>query len=213
MRQRIPVGVRSSETPHQIGQRTGDKKVFLHEAQTLPHARRVIGIKDAGEGIGRKSFRQGAHEIATAELLKVEIIRRGRSPKSQGINGFAAIPNNRPIKRDPDEARWLPGNCTQASAAQFKRAVELYLHLLAWPRNFPGIGKAKPIVWLFMLPTVYDSFAETCRIHSASHSPWPATAGWPANRENRPPAVPARRCPARHQVLVRANLASPGCAA
>ena len=36
-RQRAPVGVRFAEAPHEVGQRAGDQKIFLHEAQPLPH--------------------------------------------------------------------------------------------------------------------------------------------------------------------------------
>jgi hypothetical protein len=32
LRQRAPVGVPAPEAPHQIGQRTGDEKILLHEA-------------------------------------------------------------------------------------------------------------------------------------------------------------------------------------
>jgi len=42
--ERFPVAFGISESPHQIGERTCDKKILLQEAQTLTHARRVVWV-------------------------------------------------------------------------------------------------------------------------------------------------------------------------
>ena len=39
-----PVGVTAPEAPHQIGQRTGNEEILLHETQSLAHAGRVVGV-------------------------------------------------------------------------------------------------------------------------------------------------------------------------
>ena len=44
--------LRAAEAPDQVGQRAGDEKIFLHEAQPLPHAGRVVGIENAGHRFG-----------------------------------------------------------------------------------------------------------------------------------------------------------------
>jgi hypothetical protein len=43
-RKRAPLSVAMVEAPHEIGQRASDEKILLHEAQSLPLARRVVGI-------------------------------------------------------------------------------------------------------------------------------------------------------------------------
>ena len=67
--QRAPIGVAAAEAPHEIGQRAGDEKILLHEAQPLPHARGVVGIEHARERFGRQRLGQRADEIAAAENL------------------------------------------------------------------------------------------------------------------------------------------------
>ena len=41
---RRPVAIAAAEAPDQIGQRTGDQKIFLHKAQRLPDLGAVVGI-------------------------------------------------------------------------------------------------------------------------------------------------------------------------
>ena len=114
VRQRVPIGVGSAETAHQIGERAGDEKIFLHESQPLPHARGVVGIKHARERIGRKRLGQRADEIAAAEFLEIEVVRRGRGPQPQRIDRFSAVADDRPIEGNADQARRPAGNRLQS---------------------------------------------------------------------------------------------------
>ena len=45
---RAPVGVGLPEAAHEIGQRAGNEKIFLHKAQALTHAR--VSRRDTGRG-------------------------------------------------------------------------------------------------------------------------------------------------------------------
>ena len=102
---RVPIGVAAPEAPHQIGQRAGDQKILLHEAQSLPHARRVVGIEHPREGFGRERLGHRADEIAVAELLEIEVIGRRRGPEPQRVDGLAAVADDGPIERDADQPR------------------------------------------------------------------------------------------------------------
>ena len=46
--------LRAPEAAHEVGQRAGDQKILLHEAQALPHGRGIVGIEDPREGFGRE---------------------------------------------------------------------------------------------------------------------------------------------------------------
>ena len=61
---RVPVGVAAAETPHQVGQRAGHQEILLHEAQSLPHARGIIGIQYPRERLGRERLGLRADKIA-----------------------------------------------------------------------------------------------------------------------------------------------------
>ena len=112
---RAPIGVAAPEAPHEIGQRAGDQKILLHEAQSLPHARRVVGIEHSRQGFGRERLGHRADEIAVAEFLKVEIVGRSRGPQPQRVDGLAAVADHGPIKRNADQRGRPAGNGAQAS--------------------------------------------------------------------------------------------------
>ncbi len=77
--ERTPVGVATTEAPHEIGERARHEEILLHEAQSLPHARGVVGIEHARQGFGGERLRHCAHELPMAEHLEVEEVgRRGR---------------------------------------------------------------------------------------------------------------------------------------
>ena len=59
-----------AEAAHEIGQRTGDQEIFLHETQSLPQAGRVVGIQHAGQRLGRQRLGESAHEIAVLKSWK-----------------------------------------------------------------------------------------------------------------------------------------------
>ena len=75
-RKGAPVAVRPAKAPHQIAEGAGDEKVLLHEAQLLAHARRVVGIEHARDGLRGERFGERADKVAAAELLEIE---RGRA--------------------------------------------------------------------------------------------------------------------------------------
>ena len=64
------------EATHEIGQRTGDEKILLHEAQSLPPDCGVVGIQYAGQRFGYELFSHCTDELAVAEHLEVEIVGR-----------------------------------------------------------------------------------------------------------------------------------------
>ena len=102
--QRAPVGVGPAEAPHEVGQRAGDQEILLHEAQALPQARGVVGIEHPRERFGRQRLGHRADEIAAAESLKVEVIRRRRGPEPKRVDGLAAVADHRAIERDADQS-------------------------------------------------------------------------------------------------------------
>ena len=124
LRQRAPVGVPAPEAPHQIGQRTGDQKILLHEAQALAHAGGVIGVQDARHGFGRERLGQGPDKIAAAEFLKVKVIGRRGAPETQRVDGLAAVAHHGAIKRDTQQGGRLARDGAQGAAADLERAVQ-----------------------------------------------------------------------------------------
>ena len=211
--QRVPIGVAAPESPHKIGQRAGDQEILLHEAQSLPRGRGVVRIEHSREGFGRERFGQGADEIAAAESLKVEVVRRRRGPEPKRIDGLAAVAHHRAIKRDADQTRRLADDCAQGPAAHLERAVQLDFDLLLRPSDLPRVRAAKPVVRLFVLPAVLRWTGGTCRIHTADRSPWPGAASWPSSRGSTPPGARARRYPGPRRVPVRAGRANRGSSA
>ena len=79
---RAPVGIAAAEASDEIGERAGDEKVLLDEAQPLATGRGVVGIEHPGEGLGRERPRQRADELAVAERLEVEVVGRRPPPRA-----------------------------------------------------------------------------------------------------------------------------------
>ena len=153
-RQRAPVGIGAAEPPHEVGKRAGDEKIFLHEAQCLPHARRVVGIEHPRKRLGRERSGQSADKIAATELLEIEIVRRGGRPQTQRVDRLAAVTDHRSIKWDADQRRGTSRDGPQPSFAQLHRTVDLHFHPLVRPRRLPRVLAAQPIVRLFVLPAI-----------------------------------------------------------
>ena len=118
--QGAPVGVARAETPHEIGQRAGDQKIFLHKTQSLPHGGVIVGIQHPGQRFGLECLGQRADEIAAAEFLKVEVIVCRRGPEPQRIDGLAAVADDRAIERNADESRWTADDRAQGAAAHLE---------------------------------------------------------------------------------------------
>src|SRR5207247_8468521 len=108
-RKRGPIGVAVPEAPYEVGERAGHEKIFLHEAQPLPHARGIVRVKYPREGFGRESLSHRADEISVAEDLKFEVIVRMGGPEAKRVDRFAAVTDYGPIKGDADQGRW-PAN-------------------------------------------------------------------------------------------------------
>src|SRR5215471_14866779 len=98
------------EAPHEIGQRAGDQKVFLHKAQR--------------------------------------------------VDGFAAVGDDRPIKRHTNQLGGSAWDGLQPSAVHLERAAELYFDRLIETRDLPRIITTQPVVRTFTLPTVFNGLLE-----------------------------------------------------
>src|SRR5262249_14147777 len=99
-------------------------------------------------------------EITSAEFLKIEVFGRSRGPQPKRVDGFAAVPYDRPIEGDTEQSRWLARHGAQAPAPQLEGAVQPDFHSLVRSCHLPWILAAQPIVWLFLLPAVPDALLE-----------------------------------------------------
>ena len=158
--ERTPVGVAPPEAPHEIGQRAGDEKVLLQEAQPLAPDRGVVGIEHPGQGLGGQRLRHRADEVAAAEGLEIEVLGGGRGPEPEGVDGLAAVAHHRPVEGDADQAGGPAGDRAQRPLPHLERAVQPDLHLLVGARHLPGVRAAQPVVRLLLLPAVLDGLPE-----------------------------------------------------
>ena len=131
VRQGAPVSIVAPETPHEIGERAGNKEILLHEAQALPHFGGVIRIEHAGHGVRSDAPDERADKVARAELLKVETIVRRGAPQTQAVDGLTAEADHGPVVRNADQSRGTVRNDLQASLMHFERAAEFDLDGLA----------------------------------------------------------------------------------
>ena len=135
--------LRVPETPHQVGQRAGDQEILLHETQALALAGRVVGIKHARDGLRQERLGHGADEVAVAEGLEIEEVRRGRLPQSERVDGLAAVADDRAVVGHADQPDLLPGTRAQPSPADLEPAVQPDSDLLVQTRALPtGPGGA-----------------------------------------------------------------------
>ncbi len=158
--QRAPVGVALPEAPHEIGQRAGDQEILLHEAQRLSHARRVVGIEHPRQGFGGERLGHRADELAVAEYLEIEVVRRRRGPQSERVDALAAVAHHGAIERNADQAGRAAVDRAQGPSPHLERAAELDLHLLVRARDLPGVGAAQPVVRALLLPAGLDDLPE-----------------------------------------------------
>ena len=105
---RVPVGVVAPEAPHEVGQRAGDQEILLHEAQSLPHARGIVGIQHPRERFGRERLGHRADEIAAAESLEIEVIRGRGGPEPKRVDRLAAVADHGAIEGDAEQRGGLP---------------------------------------------------------------------------------------------------------
>ena len=93
------------------------------------------------------------------EHLKIEVIGCARGPEAKRVDGLAAITDNRPIKRDADQAGGLANDRVQAPATYLERAIQLDFNLLLRAGNLPWVLTTEPIVRPFLLPAIPDRLA------------------------------------------------------
>jgi len=157
---RAPVGVACLESPHEIRQGTGDEKILLHETQSLPPARRVVGIQDPRQRFGFERLGQRADEIAAAEFLKVEVIVGCGGPEPERIDGLAAEAHHGTIEGNADQTGRLTEDRAQVATPYGKRTVELHFHRLTRSNNLPWIRTTQPVIRDFALPAVLNRLLE-----------------------------------------------------
>ena len=86
------------------------RKYSCTKRSPWPMAGGVVRIEHARERLGRERLGQRADEVAAAELLEVEVVRRRRGPEAQRVDGLAAVADDRAIERDADQAGRLAGD-------------------------------------------------------------------------------------------------------
>src|SRR5262249_55873277 len=151
-----PAGVAAPEAPYEIGQRAGHEKIFLHEAQALPQAGRIIRVEYSRERFSFERLGHCANELTVAECLEIEIIGCGSSPEAKGIDGLAAIADYRTIEGDARQAGRLANDGTQAPTADLEGAVQPDFNCLVQAGNLPRVLTTQPVVRLFLLPAIPD---------------------------------------------------------
>src|SRR5215469_16487358 len=150
-----PIAVMPKESANQIRQRTGDQKVFLHEAQILARSRGVIGIQHTGQRFGLEGPAQCGHEIPHAKLLEIEVIGSRRGPEAKGADGFPAITYDWTVIRNAEQSRWTIADHLDSSVAQLEGDVQLDFHFLVMATDLPWIAVPQPVVGILLLPAVH----------------------------------------------------------
>src|SRR6266478_7538452 len=94
----VPILVGAPESAYEIPKGTSHKEKFLHEAEALSKARRVVWIEDAGERLCLQGFSNRPNKLAMTENFEIEVIRRSSFPKSERVDGLTAEPNHGPVE-------------------------------------------------------------------------------------------------------------------
>src|SRR5512133_1528232 len=103
LRQLVPIFIAPPETPHQVSQRTSDQKKLLYESQALPHARRVIRIKNPSQGFCRQHLGDRTDKVAMAEHFEIDVILRRGRPQSKSIDALSPVTDHWPVERHADQ--------------------------------------------------------------------------------------------------------------
>ena len=158
--QRRPVVAGGAKTADRVGERAGHQEVLLQEAQPLSFRGGVVGVEHACQRFGRERLGQRADEVAAAELLEVEVVRRGGGPESQRVDGLAAVADDRAVVRNPDQRRGPVADHTQRAASDVERAGEAHFDRFVGPRDLPRVGPPEPVVRLLVLPAIAQGLFE-----------------------------------------------------
>ncbi len=138
--EQAPIRIAALEAADRVGKRTGDQEVLLQESKALAHELRIVGVKDAGQCLGRERLGEGLDEIAVRELLEVEVVRRRGGPQAESVDGGPTIADDRTVVGNADQSGWTPRYRAQTPARELERATEPDFDLLMRARDFPGIG-------------------------------------------------------------------------
>jgi hypothetical protein len=117
LRQRRPVRVGTPKPPQQVREGASHQEVFLHQTEPFAHIRRVVRVEHAGERLRSEPLGQRTDEIAAAESLEVEVVRRCCGPEPQRIDGLAAVTDDRPVQGNADQGGRSAGNGVESAAA------------------------------------------------------------------------------------------------
>ena len=117
--QRPPVRVRLAKPANGVGERTGDEEIFLHQTECAALRRVVVRIENARQRFRVERFGDRSDEIAAAELLKVERMRRRRAPQPKRVDRLAAVSDHRTVVRHADQRR----RGSAESSAGFRHAI------------------------------------------------------------------------------------------
>ncbi len=158
--QRLPVVAAAAEPRDDIGQRAGDQEILLDEPQAFAAGRRVVGVEDPRERLGRDLLVDGVEEVAAAELQEVEVLMCRRAPEPQRVDGPAAVADDRPVVRRADQGRRHVPDHFEPAVLQLEGAVQANLHGLSRPHDLPGVGTSEPVVGVLDLPAAGDLLAE-----------------------------------------------------
>jgi hypothetical protein len=107
--QQIPIGVVGAETADDVVDGAGAQKILLQETQLPADRSRIVGVQHSADRLRRQRRGDRAHKIAVAELMKVERAGRAGGPQPQGVDGLAAIANDRTVKGDSQKSGRLAG--------------------------------------------------------------------------------------------------------
>src|ERR1700737_5309365 len=123
LRQFVPIRVVALEAAHHVGHGTRDQEIFLQEAQAFPLRRGIVRIQHAGKRLRFESLAQRAHEVTGAKLLKIEVMRRSRSPEAESVDRLSPKAHHGTIKGYADQARGPARNDCKITPSQMKGAV------------------------------------------------------------------------------------------
>src|SRR6202041_3177138 len=173
LREQAPVRVMHPKAANDIRQGAGHQKIFLNQAKSLAQAGRVIGIEHAGQRFRLERLGYRADELAVTEGLEVEIFGRAGGPQAQRVDGPAAVPHDRAIVGNADQARGFAGYRSQSALAHLERAIEVNVHLITHAADFPGITARQPVIRPFDLHSFTDALLD-----NAALLPEPLAYAW-----------------------------------
>ncbi len=158
--QRAPVVAVVPEAADDVGDRAGDQKVLLDEAQRAPLVGGIVGIEHPRQRFGGERIDHRAHEVALAELAKIEVVGGGRRPQAQRVDVAPAVSHNRAVVGNAAQRRAEAGRRFQRAVDQLELAPEVHVDGLVEPLDLPRIVEHQPVVGLFVLPAVLEALLE-----------------------------------------------------